>query len=286
MTGPYLVLAIGVLCCSCAAVIIRVTDAPFLVIAAYRLCLASLVIVPVALVRSGNILRGISRRDLTLILCAGAFLALHFATWTASLDYTSVATSVILVTASPVFVAIASYFLFGEKLRRQTVLGIIIAIAGSVIIGYGNWKIGAGSLFGGILALLAALAFAGYLLIGRSVRRRMGFLSYLSLVYGSAALLLLGAALAAGYSLTGYSSTTYLLLVLLAVLPQLIGHSSFNWAVRFMPATVVAIADLGEPIGASVLAFLVLNEAPAVSEYIGGILILAGIFAALQVKKR
>jgi drug/metabolite transporter (DMT)-like permease len=142
--------------------------------------------------------------------------------------------------------------------------------------------LGAGSLYGGALALFAALSFAGYLLIGRSIRRSMGLLSYLALVYGSAAVLLLAATLAAGYDLTGYSSTTYLMLVLLALVPQLIGHSSFNWALRFVPATMVTIAVLGETVGATALAFLVLGEAPTFSEIAGGILILGGIFTALQ----
>ncbi|MFC2033702.1 DMT family transporter [Chloroflexota bacterium] len=282
MTRQYLVLAIGVVSVSTAAVFIRLADAPSLVIAAYRLCLASLIIVPVAWARSSDELRRLSRQNILLAMLSGAFLALHFALWIASLSYTSVATSVVLVTANPIFVALASYFLFHERLGKQAILGIAISLIGSVVIGYGNWRIGPSPLFGGILALLGALAMASYLLIGRSLRRSIGLLGYIALVYSSAAIFLLIATVALGYPLVGYSTTTYVMLALLAVVPQLIGHSSLNWSLRFVPVTFITIAVLGEPVGATALAFLILNEAPTLSEIGGGILILAGIFIAFR----
>ncbi|MEE8413423.1 MAG: DMT family transporter [Dehalococcoidales bacterium] len=282
MKRQYFILATGVISVSFAAIFIRLAEAPFLVIAAYRMCLASLVIVPLAWARSGRELRSLSRQHIILALISGAFLALHFGLWIASLSYTSVATSVVMVTTTPIFVAIASYFLFQEKLTRQTVLGIAISIIGAVFIGYGNWKLGPSPLFGGILALLGALAVVGYLIIGRRLMREIGLLSYISLAYGSAAVLLLVATLVSGYSLIGYSSATYIWLVLLAVVPQLIGHSSVNWSLRFIPATLVTIAILGEPVGATTLAFLILKEVPSLSEFGGGFLILAGIFVAFR----
>ncbi|MFC1949345.1 DMT family transporter [Chloroflexota bacterium] len=280
MSRQYFILAIGVLSVSFAAIFIRLAEAPPLVIAAYRLCLASLIIIPVAWARSRREIRQLSRRDVIMALISGAFLALHFGLWTASLDYTSVATSVVLVTASPIFVALASYFFFEEKPGRRTVLGIVVSLAGAVIIGYGNWAIGPGSLLGGILALLGALAVSGYILIGRRLRRRIGLLSYASLSYSSAAVLLLVSALISGERLLGFSPSTYTMLVLLAVVPQLIGHSSLNWSLRFIPATLVTIAVLGEPVLASVLAVMILNETPTFSEVGGGALVLAGIFIA------
>ncbi|MFC2041195.1 DMT family transporter [Chloroflexota bacterium] len=282
MMRQYFILAIGVISVSFAAIFIRLAEAPPLVIAAYRLCLASLIIVPVAWAHSGDELRRISRRNIIMAILSGAFLALHFGLWITSLSYTSVATSVVLVTTTPIFVAIASYFLFQEKLSKQIVLGIIISLIGSVLIGYGNWSLGSSPLFGGILALLGALAVAGYLIIGRCLRRSIGLLSYASLTYSSAAVLLLLSTLIFGYRLVGYSNTTYIMLVLLAVVPQLIGHSSLNWSLRFVPATLVTIAILGEPIGATALAFLILNEAPTLWEIGGGILILGGIFIAFR----
>jgi len=282
MKRQYFVLATGVICVSFAAVFIRLAEAPPLVIATYRLGLASLVIVPVAWIRSGYELRSLSRQQIILALLSGLFLALHFGFWIASLSYTSVATSVIFVTANPIFVGVVSYVLFQEKLGRQAILGIAISVIGTVLIGYGNWSIGSNQLFGGILALLGALAVAGYLLIGRRLRRNMGLLSYISLTYSSAAVLLLLSTIAFGYSLFGYSTSTITMFVLLAVVPQLIGHSSFNWSLRFVPATFVTIAVLGEPILAIGLAFLILNETPILIEIGGGILILAGIFIAFK----
>ena len=284
MTRQYSILVLGVISVSFAAIFIRLADAPPLVIAAYRLCLASLVVVPTAWIRSKKELQNLSRREVILALFSGVFLALHFGLWIASLSYTSVASSVVLVTANPIFVAIASYLLFRERLGKQAVTGIVVCLAGAVLIGYGNWQLGTKPLLGGILALLGALAVAGYLLIGRRLRQNIGILSYAALTYSSAALLLLVAALVSGYSLFGYSSNTYGMMVLLAVVPQLLGHTSLNWSLRFVSATLVTIAVLGEPVLATTFAFVILNEAPTITEVIGGTLILVGIFAAFRRK--
>ena len=285
MNRQYSVLAIGVISVSFAAVLIRLADAPSLVIAAYRLCLAALILAPFAVKLSGRELRKIPGRNLAMMLLAGGFLALHFGLWVTSLSYTSVATSVVLVTATPIFTAVASYLLFKEKLTVKIVLGITVSIGGSVVIGYGNWSIGTNQLLGAGLALAGALAIAGYLLTGRRLRRTTGLLSYTFVTYSSAAVLLLITALASGYSLSGYSGNTYLMFVLLALIPQILGHSSLNWSLKFMPATMVTIAVLGEPIIATTLAFLILNESPTLTEIIGGILILGGILIAFRGNK-
>ena len=285
MKRQYSVLAIGVISVSFAAVFIRLADAPSLVIAAYRLCLAALILLPFAVKLAGRELRKIPGRNLAMMMLAGVFLALHFGLWVTSLSYTSVATSVVLVTATPIFTAVASYLLFKEKLTVKIVLGITVSIGGSVVIGYGNWSIGTNQLLGAGLALAGALAIAGYLLTGRRLRRTTGLLSYTFVTYSSAAVLLLITALASGYSLSGYSGNTYLMFVLLALIPQILGHSSLNWSLKFMPATMVTIAVLGEPIIATTLAFLILNESPTLTEIIGGILILGGILIAFRGNK-
>lgn len=282
MTRQQAVLAMGVIAVSFAAVLIRLADAPPLVIAAGRMAIASLVVVPAAWWRSSGELRALTRRELLLAVLSGAFLALHFGLWIASLSYTSVASSVVLVTASPIFVAIASHFFFGERLGRQVAIGIVVCLAGAVVIGYGSWRVGPGSLLGGGLALSGALSVAGYVLIGRRLRQRIGVLSYASLTYGTAAVLLVVAAVAFGHSFSGYSGTTYLMLVLLAVVPQLLGHTSLNWSLRFVSATLVTVAVLGEPVMATALAWFILDEAPTLSEVIGGLLIIGGIFVAFR----
>jgi len=278
--NKYFVLASGVVAVAFAAIFIRLADAPSLVIAAYRLSIAALVLSPIAWLRTRKEIRRLSRRELLLAVASGAFLALHFGLWIASLDYTTVATSVVLVTATPIFAAVASYFLFKERVTARIITGICISIAGAVVIGFTNWQAGGQSLLGALLSLGGALAVTGYLLIGRRLRQNMGLLTYIFLTYTTAAVCLLAVALISGLNLSGYPSMTYLWFVLLALVPQLLGHSSLNWSLRFVPATMVTIAVLGEPVGATILAFFILKETPAVMEISGGVLILLGIAIA------
>jgi drug/metabolite transporter (DMT)-like permease len=281
---PYLILFVGVFSVSFAAVFIRLAEAPPLVIAAYRLTLASLLLIPIASVRSVKELGQLSRRDWLLILLSSSFVALHFALWITSLNYTSIASSVILVTSHPAFVALASYFLWGERLNRLTIGGIVIALVGIVLINYGGFVFSSRALLGDGLALIAGFAMGTYLLIGGQLRGRIGILNYLTLIYTGAAVILLAAAAVSGQSFFGYSTITYLMLILLALVPQLIGHSSLNLAVRLIPVLFVSVAILGEPIGATLLGWVILNEIPTNNEIIGGVLILGGIFIVLREK--
>ncbi len=282
MKNQYLVLAVGVVSISFAAIFIRLAEAPPLVLAASRMCLAALVILPVTLVRSYKELTGLSKQDIFLMVLAGLFLAFHFGSWTASLSYTSVATSVILVTANPIFVSLASWLLFKEKVTRRILLGIAVSFVGTAVIGFTNWSLGPNPLLGAGLAILGAFTIAGYLLIGRRLRRTIGILTYASLTYASAAIFLIAAVFITGDGFSGYSVSTYLMFVLLAFVPQLVGHTSLNWSLKFLPATMITIAVLGEPVLSTLLAYLILAEAPAITEIIGGILILGGIFLAFR----
>jgi len=282
MIRQYLIITVGVISVSFAAIFIRLADASPLIIASYRLLIASLVLWPLTLKYSGNELRHLTFRDVGLALISGVFLALHFGMWITSLSYTSVATSVILVTSSPLFVAIASYVFFKEKISWKIIVGIITCFIGTAFICYGNWNIGTDSFLGGILALMGALAVSGHLLIGRKLRQTMSILVYGSVTCSSAGLLLLFASLIWGYPLSGYTGNTYLMMILLALVPQLLGHLSLNWALRFVSATLVTIAVLGEPVGANILAFLILGETPKLFEILGSIFILAGIYTAFR----
>jgi drug/metabolite transporter (DMT)-like permease len=274
------VLAASVVAASFAAIFIRLAEAPPLVIATFRLCLASLILLPFVWKRVWPEIRMLSPANLLLCLLSGVFLALHFGLWVSSLSYTSVVTSVVLVTADPVFVAIVSFFLLHESITRKNILGTAVCFIGVGLIAYGNWAAGGNSLLGAVLALLASVAVAGYLIIGRKLRSGISLLPYITLVYSTAALLTLGFTLALGYSLTGYSRNTYFMMLLLAVVPQLIGHSSVNWVLRHVSATLVTIAFLGEPIAATFWAFLIFGESPSMLELLGGFLVLAGIFVA------
>ncbi|MFQ6057551.1 MAG: DMT family transporter [Anaerolineae bacterium] len=278
--APYLGISLGIVAVSFGSIFIRLADAPSLIIAAYRLTVASLILAPAALLTSGDELRALTRGDLQLALLSGLFLGLHFATWITSLEYTSVASSVVFVDTHPLFVGLASHFLLRERLSRPMLIGILAAVVGGAIIGYGSLGLGRKELLGDLLALAGAVMAAGYFLIGRRLRPKLSLLSYISLVYATGAVVMLAFCLLAGQSFVGYSGQTYLMFLLLAVVPQILGHSSFNWALRYLSATFVSVTVLGEPIGATILAYFILSEPPTLLEVVGGVLILAGIYVA------
>ncbi len=281
---PYAVLAVGVFAASWAAILIRLAAAPPLVTGAYRLTLGSLLLTPAAL-WEGKIHRvRLTLRDGQLILASGLFLGLHFAAWISSLDYTSVASSVALVAMSPVFVGLAAHFALGERLRGSMLFGIAIAAMGSMIISWGSVRASGSVMRGDLLALIGAVMVSGYLLIGRKLRQRLPLLSYVTPTYWTAALVLLTALAVSGEPLGGYSWRTYALFLLLALGPQVIGHTSFNWALRYLSPTFVAASVLGEPIGSTILAGLVLRERPTLVELAGGAAILLGIYICSRVE--
>ena len=261
-----------------------------LAVAAWRLTIATLILAPFALTTRRAEWRTLTRREWGLIIASGLLLAVHFYTWITSLALTSVAASVVLVALAPLFVGAISHFFLKERMSRRMVIGMAVALAGSLIIGLADAGEGAHQLAGDLLALLGALAAAGYMLIGRRSRApqssaaqssaALSLLGYVFPVYGTAALALMGAALFSGVALTGYPAEAWLWLTLVAVFPQIIGHSSLNWALGHVSATFVALAVLAEPIGSTLLAWIVLHEPPTFATLIGGLLILIGIAAA------
>jgi len=277
---PYLGLATGIVAVSFASIFIRLAEAPSLVIAACRLTIASLILAPAALIRAKEELRTLTRGDLQLALLSGLFLGLHFATWISSLEYTSVASSVVFVSTSPIFVGLASHSLLKERVSPQMFLGIAVSMLGGMIIGYGDLGLGARELFGDLLAIAGAVMVSGYFLVGRRLRRQLSLLSYIFLVYATAAGFLVALCLLTGHPFSGYSRQTYLMFFLLAVVPQIIGHSSFNWALAYLPATFVGVSTLGEPVGSTILAYFILSEIPTLAKIGGGVLILAGIYVS------
>lgn len=286
--SPVVVLCAGIFAISTGAILTRLAQqsAPSLVIAAGRTTLASLILLPFCLSQRREELRQMSRQDWGLALLSGGALGIHFASWIASLEYTTVASSTVLVTTSPLWVGLAAPFVLGEAMNRPLKIGIGLALAGSAIIAFwGTGQIASTSsnpLLGNGLALIGAVAAAVYFLVGRRLRKHLSLLTYTTVVYGTSALLLLVMVAVRGESLGGYGVQTYGLLLLMALLPQLLGHSSFNWVLGFLPASYVAVTIISEPIGATLLAFLIFREIPGVGTLVGGVLILAGIFVASQ----
>jgi len=295
-------IVIAILAVSTASIFVRFaqSEAPSIVIAALRLGFAVVAIAPFALIRYRSELRKLTRHELLLAALSGGFLAVHFAAWITSLEYTSVVSSVVLVSTAPLWVALFSPLFLKEPLTRPILIGMLLALLGGAVIALGDsCQISNGlvcpsfsgflrgdALLGNFLALVGAWALAGYLMIGRSLRSGMSLLPYIFVVYGVAAVALFAAMFASGQSPTGFSDMTYTWIVLLALIPQLIGHSTFNWILRFLPVTLVAITTLGEPVGSAVLAYFILKEIPASLTIGGGLLILVGIYVSTRMRAR
>jgi drug/metabolite transporter (DMT)-like permease len=290
-------ITIAILAVSTASIFIRFAQndgAPSLVIAALRLTFATLLIAPVALARHSDEIRRFTRTEILLGVFSGIFLAVHFATWISSLEFTSVASSVVFVSTGPLWVALLSPMLLKEHVSRTAIVGLALALVGGTVIGLSDacaWEHGlacpalAGvlkgrAMWGNFLALAGAWAVTGYLIIGRKLRAGMSLMPYIFLVYGMAALVLIGIMVAAGDSPFGFAPQTYIWILLLAALPQLIGHSTYNWALKYLSAALVAVTTLGEPIGSAVLAFFILDETPTLTVIVGGVFILTGIYLA------
>ncbi|MBN2554425.1 MAG: DMT family transporter [Anaerolineales bacterium] len=301
--SPYLPLIIGIIAAASSSILIRFAqrEAPSLIIAAYRLGLATLFLLPSILNNQKSVFQALTGRHTGLIVLSGTFLALHFATWITSLEFTSVASSVVLVQTAPILVALLSPFFLQEQLRRSTWFGIGIAFAGSLLVSISDLcqvqslrllcppaatLLEGTALKGDLLAIAGAASVTGYILIGRKIRNRVPLLPYLFLTYGTAAILLAATAFVAGQDFTGYTPITYLWLVLLALFPQLIAHSSVNWALRYLPAAIVSVFLLGEPVGSTILAVFILDEIPPPLRLFGGVLILAGILVTVVSPRR
>jgi len=280
--GTLAVLGVGIIAISTAAPLIKlVSDVPPLVVAAYRLGLAALIFTPLSLIRLRTEHIPISVRDLWIVAGAGMCLALHFAAWIASLRYTSVASSVALVTMNPLLLAIAGYLIWNERLVRRQWLGIGLALLGGLCVGWNDFQQPGpaveSAVYGDILAVCGAIMVSAYLLCGRFARARLSLSVYVGLVYGCAALVLITGCLLFQLPLFGYATQDYIILILLALIPQVLGHTILNWALAYMSPTLVALAILGEPIGAALLAWVFLNEPVVLLQGLGAVCLLTGI---------
>ena len=291
-----LALVAAIAAVSTASIFIRFAqaDAPSLVIAALRLTFATLLLAPLALSRHRTELQTLTRKEITLAVFSGLFLTAHFATWLTSLEYTTVASSAVFVSTGPLWVALLSPFLLNERLSRASLFGLALALIGGTVVGLSDACVLQNGIqcpelgqvlqgqvmWGNFLALAGAWAVTGYLILGRKLRAKMSLVTYIFLVYGIAALGLIVVMFAAGQSPLGYPLQAYVWIFLLALIPQIIGHSTFNWALGYLPAAFVAVTTLGEPVGSAVLAFFILQETPSPVMILGGALILFGIYLA------
>ncbi|KAB7518647.1 DMT family transporter [Halosegnis rubeus] len=273
-------LAVAIVAVSTSAILIRFSNVPSGPMAFWRVTLTLLLLAPLSL-RSGAEFQKFDRRDLLSALLAGLALAAHFATWFESVDKTTVAASVTLVTTQPAFVAVGAYFLFGESLSRRSLAGIGVALAGSAVMSLDGLLGGTTApepVLGNLLALAGAVLAGLYVLAGRSVRQRVNLVPYVTVVYVVCAGGLLAYSLALGDPVLAYPPREWLLFLGMAIGPGLLGHTVVNWALAHVESSVVSVSFVGEPVGSTVLALVILGEVPGALTLAGGAIVIGGIY--------
>jgi drug/metabolite transporter (DMT)-like permease len=282
---PSLALVTGMLAVSCGSIFVRFSEAPPLVTAAWRMILATALLLPFAAWTARDELRRLARADLLAGALAGFFLALHFATWITSLSHTTVANSTVLVNSAPVWVALLGPWFTRDRVTPRAWLGIALSVAGGALMACEGGAGGGGSWYGDALALAGGLALAIYLLSGRKLRSRLSTTAYLTVCYSSAAIFLCAAVLATGQPFTGFTLNTWGALLGMALINQHLGHTSYNWAMRHFSAGFIAVCLLSEPVIGSLLAWRLFGEALTLLKVAGGALILTGIYLSASNRK-
>jgi drug/metabolite transporter (DMT)-like permease len=274
-------LAVAIVAISTAAILVRLSAAPASIAAFYRVLFTTAVLLPVAGWKYRDDFARIGRHDLVFATLSGIALAIHFASWFESLAWTSVAASVTLVQAQPMFVAVGAWLLLEERLSMRMVAGIIVAIAGMVTMSVGDLLggvlVGPDPMLGNALALLGAVMAAGYVLAGRSLRQRISLVPYVVVVYSVCSAVLLVIVLVQGAPLTGYPAREWVLFAGLALGPGLFGHTVINWVLAHIESSVVSVSLLAEPVGSTILALVLLGESPTLFTIVGGAVVLFGI---------
>ena len=296
ISKPYLGLFISIASVSTAAVLIKTVSIhaqfPFSV-AFFRLLFTTLIVLPFVIFRK-NIrkeLLSLSKESFLIMLIIGLILAAHFALWISSLGKTSVASSVILVTAHPLLVGPLSHYFLKERLSKANTIGIIISVIGVIILIYGNTiyssEIKIDTLEGNILAILGGIAAGLYILGGRKVRKNVSVWSYAFVVYSIATIILFLLCLISQSPIYGISPQDYGLILLMAILAGILGHTLYNWSLEYVRASVASVVLLGEPIGSTLLAIILpwISQIPSEYTIFGGAIILTGIYLTARKNK-
>ena len=284
----YVILALAVFFLSTSGIFAKVAQAPSGIIAFYRLLVAAVALLPLLLCKRENReqLANLPRKQLYTGVLSGFILAVHYVLWFESLKFTSVASSVVLVTLQPLFTILGSYLLWRESCSKGAMVGCLLAIAGSIVIGWGDFSISWRAFLGDGMALLAAAVIAGYFLIGQQVRRSLGVIPYSVLGYSSGAFFLGLYSLACGDAFTGYTTQTWLCFLGLALVSTILGQLIFNWLLKWLSATVISMSILGETVGTCFLGYVLLGEVVTLQQLIGILGILCGIGIFLYQKDR
>jgi drug/metabolite transporter (DMT)-like permease len=276
--NPYAALVVGVISVSASAIFVKLCASSSGVIAFYRLFFSVIIMLPIFLTkRYVSEVRHITKKDWLFSAIAGILLAFHFILWFESLNYTSVASSTVLVTLQPLFAFLGTFLFFKEKLSAKAIACGIIAVIGSFIISWGDFRISGAALFGDILSLIACAFVTGYLLFGQTVRKRLSLVTYTFVVYFMSSITLLIYVLLGKQSVFPEKTTDWIYFVLLALIPNLLGHTLFNWSLKWLSTSTISMAILFEPVGATFLAYFILKEYVFFSQIIGGLIVIAGI---------
>lgn len=277
--NPYIAIIIGVIAISTSAIFVKLASpAPAGIIAFYRLFFAVILMLPIVLIKYKDEIKQISKRNWALAAISGVFLALHFILWFESLNYTSVASSVVLVAMQPIFAFLGTYLFFGERFSAAATISLLITIIGSFVISWGDFQISGLALLGDILALLGAVGVTGYFLIGQKLRHSHSLIVYTFIVYGMSALVLLGYNLILGNDFVHYENYQWLQFLLLAIVPTFLGHTIFNWIIKWISTATISMATVFEPIGAAILAYFILGEKITSAQWLGGTIVIFGLF--------
>ncbi|MFJ5767119.1 DMT family transporter [Lysinibacillus sp. NPDC093210] len=283
---PYIPIFIGVISVSLSAIFVKLANADSGVIAFYRMLFSVIIMAPLFFMKYTKELKHLSNRDWLFSSIAGVFLAFHFILWFESLNYTSVASSTVLVTLQPLFAFVGTYFFFKEVITLKTIFAGAIAIVGSVLISWGDFKLSGSAFYGDMLALIACALITTYLLFGQDVRKRLSLVTYTMIVYVVSTITLFFYVLIKGESFGPYASMDWIWFILLAIVPNLLGHTLFNWSIKYVSTNVVSIAILFEPIGAAVLALIIFKEYLIATQIIGGLVVIVGILLFVVDEKK
>ena len=283
----YCILFFGVFALSTSAIFVKLADAPAAISAFYRLFFAALILLPLLLFNKNNRneIKTVTRRQWGFGFISGLFLAAHYVLWFESLQYTSVASSTVIVTLQPLFSMMGGYFLFKERFTKGAIIGCLIAISGSIVIGWQDFQISGEALYGDILAFIAAGIITAYFFISQHVRKDVSLIPYSVISYGSSACFLGIFAYMQNESFIHYSTQTWLCFIGLAFVATILGQTIFNWLLKWMSATVISMSILGETIGTCILAYFILNEAISIQQALGISIIFIGLVLFLMQPK-
>lgn len=285
--NPYIAIFIGVICISTTAVLVKLAnEAPAEIIATYRLFFAALIMLPVVLVKYRQELKLLTKKDWILSIISSVFLALHFTLWFEGLNYTSVASSAVLITLQPIFTFLGTYFLFKDRFSQAAIISMFITLLGSFIIHWGDFQLNNSAFIGDVLTILAVLALTIYFVIGKSTKKKLAFIPFTFIIYSMSSLILIIYNLFLQNTFIHYPSSYWFIFVALATIPVFFGHTLFNWALKWVTSATVSVGMLFTPVSASILSYLLLKENISWSQWLGGSIIIFGLFLFIMGTRR